>query len=594
MRKGFTLIETLVGTAVFLVISIASYQAYIGLFLLTNLNQYKIIALNLANEQFEIMRNLPYSSVGEVSGIPNGVVDRVQNITRGGIGFVVTTTIRNIDLPFDGTLGSTTNDLSPADNKIVQVDVDCPTCKNFSTITLTTTVAPKNLETASTNGALFVKVFDANGQPVSGANVHIVNTQFNPDIIIDDVTDINGMLQIVDVPTSTQAYAITVSKSGYSSARTYPPGGSGNPTPSQPDATVVIQQVTQISFAIDRLSTVAFTSVSPTCVAIPSIDFTLIGSKNIGIDLPKYSQTLATNGSGTYSNSSIEWDSYTVTGIDGTYDIVGINPLNAIALNPDSTQNIQLIVAPKNSRSLLVTVKDSSTGLPLTGATVIVTASTTGYSSTQITDRGYINQTDWSGGSEQEDYTDATKYFYGDGNIDTGSPTGELKLKNAFGNYNSNGNLESSTMDTGSASNFSNLVWSPTDQPVSTGLDSIKFQFATNSIVTSTSTWIYRGPDGATTTYYTNANTSINPVHNGDRYVRVKYFLSTLSSASTPNISDLAFTYTSSCTPPGQVVFSGLSNALYNISVSKTGYTNANTDIDVDTNWIEKIINLAP
>ncbi len=591
--KGFTLIETLVGVAVFLVVSTAVYQAYTSLFIFISLNQYKILALNLANEQFEIVRNLSYADVGEVTGIPNGKIPHVQNLNRSGVDFVVTTTIRNIDIPADGTIGGNPNDLSPADNKLVEVQVDCPTCKNFTPINLTTNVAPKNLETASTNGALFVRVFDANGQPVQNADVHIVNNTVSPSIVIDDETDVNGMLQVVDVPPGVNAYNITVSKSGYSTARTYMPNAPANPDPAQPDATILIQQVTQVSLAIDRLSNLSISSVSPTCTAIGNVDFSLTGSKSIGDGIVKYAQDLATNGSGLYSNSSMEWDSYTINGIDSVYDIIGVNPLNAVAVNPNSTQDVDLIVAPKNPKSLLVTVKDSSTGLPVTGATVQVKIDGV-YDSTQVTDRGYINQTNWSGGEGQDMYTDVTKYFYNDGSVDTDSPSGELKLKNSFGTYNLNGTIESSSIDTGSLSNFGNLVWSPTDQPPSTGANSVRFQIATNAEITATTTWDYKGPDGTASTYYTVADSTINPIHNNDRFLRYKVFLSTESDASTPNISDIAFTYTSSCTPPGQVVFTGLSNGTYDISVSKTGYTTNESTASVSTDWIEKIITLSP
>lgn len=592
MKKGFTLIEVLVGAAVFLVIALAVYQAYTSLFVLISNNQFKILGLNLANEQFEIARNLAYSDVGEVNGIPNGKIPHSQDLIRGGVPFVVITTIRNVDLPFDGTLGGVPNDLSPADNKLVEVEVRCDVCKNFTPISLTTTVAPKNLETASTNGALFVKVFDANGQPVSGADVHIVNNIATTTITIDDVTDVNGMLQIIDVPPGVNAYEITVSKPGYSTARTYPPGGAGNPNPTQPNATVLVQQVTQVSFSIDLLSTFTFSSISPSCVAVGDVDFSLTGSKNIGESLPKYSQNHVTNGSGTYTKAAMEWDSYTVLGIDAVYDIIGINPLNAVALNPNSTQQVDLIVAPKNPKSVLVTVKDAGTGLPVTGASVNLSEDS-GYSSTQITDRGYINQTDWSGGSGQGSFIDPTQYFVDDGNIETNSPDGELKLRNSSGDYVSNGTLESSIVDTGTVSNFNNLVWSPTDQPVGAGADSVKFQFATNSEINATTTWDFSGPDGTDSTYYTLANTTLNTLHNGDRYARYKVFLSTTNPAFTPNLADISFTYTTSCTPPGQVVFSGLPNGTYTLEVTKAGYTTFTDEaVVVSSAWLEKIISL--
>lgn len=592
---GFTLIEVLVGVAVFVVIATAMYQAYSSLFVLTSANQYKILALNLANEQFEIVRNLSYENVGEVNGIPNGLVPHEQDLVRGGITFKVVTTIRNVDLPFDGTIGGDPNDLSPADNKLVEVQVECPLCKNYTPISLTTTIAPKNLETASTNGALFIKVFDANGIPVSEADVIVINSSADPDIIIQDETDVNGMLQIVDVPPGVNAYHISVSKSGYSSAQTFPPGGIVhgylNSTPTQPDATVVVQQVTQVSFAIDKLSTLSFKSLTPLCSPVGNINFTLSGSKTVGFQIPKFLADLSTNGAGDYSSTTMEWDAYNAIGADSTYDIIGISPLNPIPLNPDSVQDVKLIVATKDPRSLLVTVKDSATSLPVTGAEVSIIGPS--YSSVQTTDRGYINQTDWSGGPEQEIYENTNRYLIDDGGVAVDAPAGEIRLRNIFGSFASSGSLESSTFDTGSQSNFHNMVWSPTDQPIDTGPDSLKFQIATNNEQATTS-WAYTGPDGTENTYYTPSNSVIHDSHDGKRFIRYKVFLNTESTSVTPNVSDIAFTFTSDCTPPGQVVFSGLGAGTYDIQVSKAGYTTSNTSVDVSDDWTEKQVILAP
>ncbi len=583
IKKGFTLIEVLVGIAVFLIISTAAYEAYMGLFSLINANQYKIMALNLANERFEVIKNLSYADVGEVSGIPNGKVPHTETFVRGGITFNATTTIRNVDLTFDGTIGGTPNDLSPADNKLVEVEVDCPSCKDFTPIILSTNIAPKNLETLTTNGALFVKVFDANGQPVQNANVHITNTTIFPNIDISDVTDTNGMLRIIDAPPAIQSYAISVSKSGYSSARTYTPGDVGNPDPVQPHATVILQQITQISFSIDKISSVSFESINSSCTPIGGFNFSLEGSKTIGLDLPKYSQNLTTDGSGLYSNNSIEWDSYTIESIDGSYDIAGTNPVNPVYVQPDSTNNIELILKSKDPKSILIAILDNSLLLPVADAEVTL-SNLSGYSSTKTTGRGYINETDWPIGSYTED----------DGGIDTTTIPGEIRLKDVFGSYSASGTLESSTIDTGSISNFHNLNWSPTDQPITTGIDSAKLQLATNEELTATTTWDFKGPDGTSATYYTVSNQNINSIHNGDRYIRYKVYLSTESSTSTPNISDISFTYTGLCTPPGQVIFSGLSSGDYDVSVSKTGYSTSDQQVNVSSDWSTKNITISP
>ncbi len=582
-KKAFTLVETLVGVTLFLVIATAIYQAYVSLFTFISLNQYKVLALNLANEQFEIIRNLTYSNIGIPGGIPNGQIPHIQNLERGGINFTVTTTIRNVDLPFDGLIGGTPNDLSPADNKLVSVEISCSTCKNFTPINITTTVAPKNLETASTNGSLLIKVFDANGLPVSNASVSIRNNLATPPIIINDVTNINGLLQIVDAPPGAEAYEIIVTKSGYSTDKTYPTGGVGNPSPIKTHATVILQQLTQISLSIDRLSSLTIRSENSECVSIPNIDLSLKGAKLIGTDVIKYYSTPNTGSTGAYENNSMEWDYYNITSLDSLYDIAGINPLNAISLGPNNTQSVSVVMTSKNPKSLLVTVKDSSTLLPITDATVRVTKSSL-YDNSKITGRGSISQTDWSGG----------EYSSNDGNIEVSTPVGELTLRNAFGGYNASGVMESIIFDTGSVSNFHNLAWLPTDQPIGAGPNSVRFQFATNATSSASTTWDYKGPDGTSATYYTLPNTSLSTVHNGDRYAKYKLFLETQSSTTTPNISDISFAVTTSCTPPGQVIFTGLSSGIYHVEVTKAGYTTSEMDVNVDLNWQEKEVILAP
>ena len=48
---GFTLIEVLVGTAVFLVVALAAYGAYVSIIRLANADQARILAVELADER---------------------------------------------------------------------------------------------------------------------------------------------------------------------------------------------------------------------------------------------------------------------------------------------------------------------------------------------------------------------------------------------------------------------------------------------------------------------------------------------------------------------------------------------------------------
>lgn len=557
-QKGFTMAETVVGVAVFLLVSVAAYQGFAGLLRFVATSQYRIAAINFANEQIEIVRNLPYADVGVVGSVPPGKIPNVQQVERSGYVFVATTTIRNIDLPFDGQIGSTSNDLSPADNKLVEIEVGCASCQNMKPVVLTAQVAPKNLETASTNGALFVRVFDAGGQPVSDAAVRVTSTSTT----INDTTNAQGMLQLVDVPPVVEGYTIEVSKGGYSNDRNYT------------KATVLLQQVTQTSFAIDKVSKINFSSVTDSCTPVPSFDFQLQGSKTTtGPSVYKYIQNLVTDGGGERSVSNMEWDTYTITATDGSYDLIGLNPLNPFLLSPNTEQDMKLIVAPKEPRTLLVTVKNSAQ-LPLSGATVTLD------STNKVTGLGSYTDTDWSSGTATTN-----------GNIDYTSTPGEFKLTSVFGAYASNGVLESAPFDTGSASNFQKFQWAPEYQPADAGPDSLYFQIATAA--SSSGPWVYRGPDGTSGSYYTSPDSTMHTAHNGDRYIRYKAYLSTNVATSTPIVSDVSFIYTTECTPPGQVVFTDLSNGNYTVTVSKTGYTTAVIPVTISGSWKEQEVILS-
>jgi len=174
--RGFTLIETLVGSFIFLLVALSGYRAFAALMDAVIFSQAKIAATSLANESIEIIRNLPYEDVGVESGIPSGKIPRNQTFVKDGYSFDLQTTIRNVDDLFDGTIGGIPNDSSPADYKSADLDITCSNCKIFSPLRFTTLVAPRTLETASNNGALFIQVFDASGLPIPNASLHIVNT----------------------------------------------------------------------------------------------------------------------------------------------------------------------------------------------------------------------------------------------------------------------------------------------------------------------------------------------------------------------------------------------------------------------------------
>lgn len=594
--RGLTLVETLVGTAIFLIVVVGIYAAYSNIFKLVAYARVRTLAMVVANEQIEIARTLPYDQVGIVSGIPSGLLLHEQQVVKDGTRFQVEISVLNVDDPFDGTIGGTPNDLAPADYKLIEVNVGCAGCERFATTTVTSIVAPKNLESTGSNGALFIHVLDANGIPLPNATVHIVNTAAG--ITLDEVTNNEGTLELVDVPPGTFAYAISISKAGYSSARTYPANDPDNPNPSALDATVATGELTEISFSIDKLSTLALRTVRESCSPVGNVDFTLTGAKLIGTDptLYKYHASHTSDAGGLLTLPALEWDTYSLSLAEPGEVVAGSIPLFPLTINPGSTQNEILVLKPSNPSALMVTVKDAATGLPLSDADVTVSGSSDNAALT--TNRGFITQSDWSGGSGQTQMSDTSRYANAS-NIDDGSlgatPVGEVTLLGALGTYASDGFLESSIFDTGSASStLYTIGWLPQDQATSTGIGSVKFQIASGNDA-ATSTWEYLGPDGTPATYYSVANTNVSAAHTNHRYVRYKMFLHTDDTSVSPHIADVSITFSSDCVPYGQVLFQGLNTGLHTVIVNRSGYQSYQNDlVDVGLPWQELTVLLSP
>lgn len=587
---GFTLIELTVAIAVFLIFALGIYSTMSMVFKIVYQSRMKILETALLSEQLEIVRNLPYDSIGILNGIPSGVLVHSQTISRNGANFTVITSVRSIDDPFDGVLGGTPSDTAPADYKQVEMSAICNGCTQQEQVILSTIISPKNLEGATQNGALFIHVFDANGLPVPQANVHIVNTAKTPNIIVDDVADNDGMLRIVDAPTGTLSYNISVSKSGYNSDGTVV-SSVENPNPLKPPSNVVSQEITEISFSIDKLVSLDISSLNSSCNTIGGPSVNLFGTKIIGAGPNIYKTDLDFSlASGNYDLNSLEWDTYDLNLFGTTYDLVGTVPMLPLKLNPGSSQTLSLIMAPHTANSLLVKVKDAGTGLPLSNASVHLSG--TGFDDTLQTDLGYIRQTDWSGGSGQANFVDETKYFADSGSLEISSPSGDLKLKKTGNFYSVGGNLESATIDLGSSVTLRNLIFEPLSQAVQTGANPILFQLAATNTPNAT-IWNFVGPDGTGSTYYSSVDTVVDSGLANNRYLRYKVFLSTADNHYTPQLSEVDITYTNSCIPPGQVFFGGLSSGTYNIEVSRTGYATNSGSVTVGGNGVLEV-NLSP
>lgn len=573
---GFTLIETLVGMAIFAIVATSIYFSYSNILNTIIISQFNLTALTILDNEAESVRNMPYEDIGIQGGVPSGKLLAEKSVIQDRASFIVRTTVRSVDDPFDGTIGGTPKDLAPADYKLVELELSCGACQ-FAPVRLTTTAAPKNLEGATNNGALFINVFDAFGNAVSDANVLIVNNSVSPKITINDSTNINGLLQLVDTATSSAGYEIAVTKNGYSADRTYPWGGAGNPNPVKPHASVAKQEVTAISFAIDKVSAVNFKTTDQLCVSVANVDFLQTGTKLIGTDpnVLKYSLATSTDAAGRKLLSGLEWDTYNFQNTDTNYDVSGTFTLTPVALNPAATLSFNWLMENKNPLAVLTTVRDQN-GQSVNDAKV--TLSKIGFSQSLYTGQRVWSVTDWSAGG----------YASKSSNLEVDNPAGEMHLRSIGSKYASASEewLVSSTINFGiSDAVFYGLLWTPPAQPPSSGPQSLKIQLASNN---DDATWNFVGPDGTANTYYTLSDTVINSVHNGQRYWRYKVFLKTDDEDFTPRLQDLSIQFRSGCVPGGQSFFRGLTSGAYTVTVEKSGFqTFTDSNFSVTQNWQE-------
>ncbi len=580
-NKAFSLPEVLVAILVFSAFALGVFGGLNLIVKIVYQAKIKIIETGLLNEDLEEIKTLAYEDVGINGGLPAGILDREEVFNYHGLNFKIVRTIRNIDDPYDGLIGGEPNDNSPADYKLVQIDIYCLSCQQDKPLSLNTLIAPKHLEGDSDNGALFIRVFDKNGQVIPQANVEVVNSDLDPDLIIQDTTDNDGWLRIVDVPTGTLAYNIQVSKDGYSSDYTLPITEE-NPNPFRLPANVVKQEVTEVNFSIDKLSQINLQTIDTQCQNLGDISFNLHGEKIIGSEpvIYKYDEDQQTDENGHLLLSNLEWDTYYLSLNNNNYNLAGSIPILPLNLEPDNQQDLSLILQPATENSLLVNVVDSGTNLPLANASVSLSGQNSEFSKTLITGLGYLTQTDWSGGDGQNMYIFNDKYWQSF-NVSVNEPVGDIILLNNNGQYVNSGWLESSTIDFGANVVYRNMSILPENQIVGVGEEPIKIQIATSEIE-EPAEWVFLGPDASTSTFYTNIDNVVNDIHDGQRYLRYKIYLSTADPDLTPHLAEISFTYTNQCTPPGQVFFNNLEADDYDLSISQDDYLDTEAEININ------------
>jgi len=383
---GFTLVELVFGAVIMSMMVASIGSLFIDNLHTVTLGKARAIGLALANEKVEALRDLPYDSLATQNGTiyPPGALLDNETVTRDNYKFKVHTDISYVDDPYDGYISCPCSsgpaagkpkDLYPYDYKKAQISVTLAT-SGAVVSTLSTDISGKAAETSSNTGILSITVLDANGQPIENANVTITNASQSPAVNITTTTDNNGLVIVPKLPPdSLNRYQVTASLPGYSTDGTIPdPAGVQNAVELNPN--VLVQQITALTLAIDRVSTLYVHVANTDGTPKSNLAVTITGAKKIktNTDVFKYSQASTTNSTGDITLTGIEWDAYSFTLPSGNY-LVSSSPYSPVALNPNGSVTVNLVVSSSSSFPTIVSVFPASAQTGTTSTSVVVTGS---------------------------------------------------------------------------------------------------------------------------------------------------------------------------------------------------------------------------
>ena len=398
-RRGVALIEALVLLFVFSVTTLAFYGVFSLGIKYINQSRNRTIAMSLANERMEMLRNLDYDDVAIQGGIPNGSINPNETVNIGGHTFHITTDIKYYDDPTDGTITGSPVDTVPNDYKIANITVAWGSQSNKEKVSLSSRFVPPGVESSAGGGALQINAIDFSGNPVAGVNVHLVNDTVSPAVNYNTTTDNNGSLLLQGVPTDLDKdYKITLSKNNYETVQTYPPTGAGF-APKDVNMSILPGVLNSETLEINLLSNLKLTSVDPFGNKIPNASFSLIGGRRLddgsGTAVYSYNGNETTDSDAEFSLEKESPGQYEVTisgDTDTNYVFWKLNPAidesnQKVNVSPGTTVNADIILMDKTLDSVFVTVADSASGDFIEGATVNLKNETLGYDVTLTTDK---------------------------------------------------------------------------------------------------------------------------------------------------------------------------------------------------------------
>ncbi|HLD26294.1 MAG TPA: carboxypeptidase regulatory-like domain-containing protein [Candidatus Andersenbacteria bacterium] len=309
-QRGFTLVEILIVTFIVATTVVGIFGLFILSLRTAQEAERRVVAVALANERMEMIRNLPYQEVGTAGGVPSGPIAQSEVITRNNLPYTVRVDIRYVDNAYDGQVGGGTEgeekiiichrpgtpseqtlevsasaldahlahgdttgpcggagegtpsgDEYNADYKQVRVEVSWPSPNAAKPVLLITYVAPPGIEGGEDGGTLDFQALDAGGEAVAGATVQLVNAETDPPVNLTTQTNIEGRLVLPGLPVATDSYELAVSKGGYTTEQTYAIAPNFIPDTDHAHLSMLLQEVTSKTFFIDLVSSLTLSFV---------------------------------------------------------------------------------------------------------------------------------------------------------------------------------------------------------------------------------------------------------------------------------------------------------------------------------------------
>jgi Tfp pilus assembly protein PilE len=209
--SGFTLIEVMVASLVLVagLVMMAQFFASAATRLLDS--EVRSVMHQVATQEMENIRALPYDDVGTTDGMPAGILQPSEQRTIGNTSLQITREVIYLqDASYSGPY--------PANYRRATVTVSSVNDTRVQPVLLTSNIAG-----GAQGGTLDVRISNVRGDAVPGVFLDVTNNHLIPSVNLSSSslrTDTNGRMMIPGLtPDSTNSYFVAGSKGGYNPAQ---------------------------------------------------------------------------------------------------------------------------------------------------------------------------------------------------------------------------------------------------------------------------------------------------------------------------------------------------------------------------------------